>query len=108
MPTFVMDGNFSAEHLRPRGLGDDVALGDGQGFMVTDAPYKAHLANSREVSEVRHNRAWFLCGTHQSSNRNATRTKRSIAGLPHVLIWRPPASARWRAAAMVASFRTRL
>ncbi|EPS98310.1 hypothetical protein FOMPIDRAFT_59073, partial [Fomitopsis schrenkii] len=65
MPTFVMDGNFSAEHLRPRGLGDDVALGDGQGFMVTDAPYKAHLANSREVSEQ------SKCNAHKAVNRGA-------------------------------------
>lgn len=32
--------------------GDDVALSDGHGFMVTDSPYKEHLKVAKDVKEV--------------------------------------------------------
>lgn len=52
MQTFVMDGNFSAEHLKMRKPLDDVPLADGHGFMVTDASYKQHLSEATEDREV--------------------------------------------------------
>lgn len=52
MQTFVMDGNFSAEHLKMRRPGDDVPISDGHGFMVTDVPYKNHLKGAIEQREV--------------------------------------------------------
>ena len=56
MQTFVMDGNFSAEHLKMRRPTDDIPIADGHAFMVQAAPYAAHLkeaskaAGKREVS----------------------------------------------------------
>lgn len=52
MATIMQDGNFSAEHLKPRRADDDVPLNEGSGFMVTDGPYKAHLAEALETKQV--------------------------------------------------------
>lgn len=52
MRSIVMDGNFSAEHLRMRRPEDDVVLGDGDAFMVGDETYKKHLAIAIEHKEV--------------------------------------------------------
>lgn len=49
----VMDGNFTAEHLRTRRPDDDVWLGDGHGFMVAEARYKIHLAAAKESKQVK-------------------------------------------------------
>ena len=51
--TFVMDGNFSAEHLKMKLPLEDIALADGHGFMVTDKPYKQHVATAADRREVR-------------------------------------------------------
>ena len=47
-----MDGHFSAEHLKMRNPGDDVALTDGSGFMTQNGPYQRHLTIAREVRDV--------------------------------------------------------
>ncbi|KAH8087120.1 hypothetical protein BXZ70DRAFT_1011599 [Cristinia sonorae] len=39
----IQDGNFKAEHLLYKSLGSDVRLSDGQGFMVTSAPFRSHV-----------------------------------------------------------------
>ncbi|KAH9941379.1 hypothetical protein B0H21DRAFT_780214 [Amylocystis lapponica] len=46
---FMMDGNFSAEHLKMRRPANDVAISDGTGFMVGEGRYKAHLKVANEV-----------------------------------------------------------
>jgi hypothetical protein len=57
MRSFIMDGNFSAEHLKMRQPETDVQLTDGCGFMVTTQNYQAHLAVATEPSKVcSHNR----------------------------------------------------
>ena len=48
----MLDGNFHAEHLHLRRADDDVPINEGTGFMVTDAPYQAHLAEATESREV--------------------------------------------------------
>jgi hypothetical protein len=48
MRGFVMDGNFSAEHMAMRRPDDDVMLTDGAAFMVGTEDYKAHLAEAQE------------------------------------------------------------
>ena len=53
MRGFVMDGNFSAEHMAMKNPEDDVSLGDGAAFMVGTAEYKAHLAVASEDHQVR-------------------------------------------------------
>ena len=47
-----MDGNFSAEHVKMKKPGDDVALADGHGYFVTDADYKSHLKVASDAIEV--------------------------------------------------------
>ena len=52
MQTFVIDGNFSAEHLKMRQPANDISIADGHGFMVTDGPYKQHLLEATEDRQV--------------------------------------------------------
>ena len=52
MPKIMVDGWFGAQHLKMKYPEDDVPLADGYGFMVTDAPYKAHLAVALESYQV--------------------------------------------------------
>jgi hypothetical protein len=52
--SFVMDGNFKAEHMNMKNAGDDVSLSEGTGFMVKDKEYKEHIRVSKETKEVCH------------------------------------------------------
>ncbi|KAH9905103.1 uncharacterized protein B0H18DRAFT_964909 [Fomitopsis serialis] len=61
--SFVMDGNFSAEHLKMRSPKEDVSLADGHGFMVTEEPYKCHLKEAVEVREK------SSCHAHRAVNQ---------------------------------------
>lgn len=59
MKRFVVDGNFTAQHMNMRQPELDIYLSDGLGYMVTEAEYQAHLTSateSREVSQV----AWVV------------------------------------------------
>ncbi|KAH9024318.1 hypothetical protein EDB85DRAFT_2075192 [Lactarius pseudohatsudake] len=49
--TFIMDGNFSAEHMRCRTRETDVPLSSGMAFMANPNSYKAHLHSGQEVSQ---------------------------------------------------------
>lgn len=49
----MFDGNFSAEQIKMKHPEDDVLLSDGNGFLVTDAPYMDHLKVAKELKEVR-------------------------------------------------------
>ena len=51
-PSIVVDGNFKAEQINMRKPDDDIALIDGEGYMVTDGPYREHLKYSVESKEV--------------------------------------------------------
>jgi hypothetical protein len=48
----VVDGNFTADHLKMKNAHDDVALTDGDGYMVQEGPYQQHLEESPEVEVV--------------------------------------------------------
>ncbi|KAI5988638.1 hypothetical protein F5J12DRAFT_907686 [Pisolithus orientalis] len=50
--TFVMDSNFKAEHMLPKNAAKEVWLMDGNGFMVTSAPYKEYLTRTINQIEV--------------------------------------------------------
>jgi hypothetical protein len=50
--TFIMDGNFSAEHMRYRTTEKDVALSPGMAFMANPDLYKAHLQTGAEIIQV--------------------------------------------------------
>jgi len=50
--TFIMDGNFSAEHMRYRTREDDIALSPGMAFLANPDLYKAHLRSGAEMVQV--------------------------------------------------------
>ncbi|KAI6142698.1 hypothetical protein BKA82DRAFT_4017945 [Pisolithus tinctorius] len=74
--TIVMDGNFKAKHMLPKNAAKEVWLMDGNGFMVTSAPYKEYLTgtiNRIEKSD---------CNNHQAVNQaNAQRNKLESTGI---------------------------
>jgi hypothetical protein len=49
----VIDGNFKAEHLKMRNPDDDVALTDGDLYMVRSDDYERHLAHAKDTYLVR-------------------------------------------------------
>jgi hypothetical protein len=48
----VVDGNMSAQHMKMRRPELDVALTDGEGYVVQDAPYRGHLSVAVEIKQV--------------------------------------------------------
>ncbi|KAI6143082.1 hypothetical protein BKA82DRAFT_4017826 [Pisolithus tinctorius] len=69
--TFVMDGNFKAEHMLPKNAAEEVWLMDGNGFMVTSAPYKEYLTGTKSD-----------CNNHRAVNQaNAQRNKLESTGI---------------------------
>jgi hypothetical protein len=49
----VVDGNFSAEHMKMKCPKDDVWLSNGVGYMVEHEPYQNHLTMTIEAKQVR-------------------------------------------------------
>jgi hypothetical protein len=49
---FVIDGNFTAVHLRQKHPENDVWLTDGTGYMTQRVPYQEHLKVARNRTEV--------------------------------------------------------
>ncbi|KAF8260522.1 hypothetical protein EI94DRAFT_1773684 [Lactarius quietus] len=50
--TFIMDGKFSAEHMRHQSGERDISLSAGKAFMANPDTYKAHLRSGKETSQV--------------------------------------------------------
>jgi hypothetical protein len=50
--TFIMDGNFSAEHMRSRTREAEIPLSAGMAFMANPDSYKAHLRTGKEIAQV--------------------------------------------------------
>ena len=50
--TFIMDGNFSAEHMRYRTTDKEVSLSPGMAFMANPEIYKAHLRSGSEMHQA--------------------------------------------------------
>ncbi|KAG2111109.1 hypothetical protein DEU56DRAFT_762242 [Suillus clintonianus] len=51
MQRYVVDGNFTAQHMNMRQPHLDVSLSDGLGYMVTEAGYQAHLSSAMESKD---------------------------------------------------------
>ncbi|KAG0695343.1 hypothetical protein DFH29DRAFT_814295, partial [Suillus ampliporus] len=64
MRRYVVDGNFTAQHMKMKIPEDDVSLADGKGYMVTEGPYQAHIDDSKST-----------CSNHRAVN--ATNIQRS-------------------------------
>lgn len=50
--SIVIDGNFSAEHLKMRQPEQDIALSPGGRYMVEPKRYESHLNTGREIKQV--------------------------------------------------------
>lgn len=48
----VVDGNFTADHLRQKQNDLDVYLSEGQGMMTMQMPYMDHLGLAEDTMEV--------------------------------------------------------
>ncbi|KAG1729059.1 uncharacterized protein EDB91DRAFT_1085839 [Suillus paluster] len=74
--SFVMDGNFKAEHLHPIKPYDEVWLSDGLGFMVGKERYQKHLEEAADTVEK------SSCNNHRAVNQaNAARHKLESTGI---------------------------
>lgn len=49
---YVVDGNFTAQHMSMRKPQLDISLSDGLGYMVKDQEYQTHLSAAVESKEV--------------------------------------------------------
>ena len=52
--TFIMDGNFSAEHMRYKPGQKDIVLSAGMAFMANPDGYSTHIRTGKEISQVCH------------------------------------------------------
>ena len=50
--SIVIDGNFSAEHLKMRQPEEDIALSPGGRYMVEPKRYELHLSTGKEIKQV--------------------------------------------------------
>ncbi|KAG1722960.1 uncharacterized protein EDB91DRAFT_1255823 [Suillus paluster] len=77
--SFVMDGNFKAEHLHPIKPYDEVWLSDGLGFMVGKERYQKHLEEAADTVEK------SSCNNHWAVNQaNAARHKLESTGIGRI------------------------
>ncbi|KAI0257980.1 hypothetical protein BC834DRAFT_837287, partial [Gloeopeniophorella convolvens] len=58
--TFIMDGNFTAEHMRARTSDDEVPLSEGTSFIAEPTRYKEHL------STANHKKIKSTCNTYRA------------------------------------------
>ncbi|KAI6166492.1 hypothetical protein EDD17DRAFT_1752630 [Pisolithus thermaeus] len=62
MRQYVIDGNFTAQHMKMNKPELDVALSDGKGYMVSEGPYQNHLQHSLDSKER------STCSNHRAIN----------------------------------------
>ena len=48
----MVDGNFTAQHMKMRKPKDDVPLSDGLAYMVANEPYEKHVAQAANNEDV--------------------------------------------------------
>ncbi|KAG1866103.1 hypothetical protein F4604DRAFT_1881801 [Suillus subluteus] len=76
MQRYVVDGNFTAQHMKMKTPGDDVSLADGMGYMVTEGPYQTHVTESAEEREK------SSCSNHRAVNAaNVQRSNLRATGI---------------------------
>ncbi|KAG1797217.1 hypothetical protein EV424DRAFT_1475109 [Suillus variegatus] len=93
MKRFVVDGNFTAQHMNMQQPKLDIYLSDGLGYMVTEAEYQAHLTSateSRERSACSNHRAVNAANMNRSNLRatgvGATACARHGCFVPHSIV----------------------
>ncbi|KAH9038693.1 hypothetical protein EDB85DRAFT_1860301 [Lactarius pseudohatsudake] len=74
--TFIMDGNFSAEHMKHRPGEKDIALSAGMAFMANPDSYKAHLKSGQEIVQP------STCNTYRAIEQaNSSRAHLDVTGI---------------------------
>ena len=74
----MVDGNFSAEHLKMHKPEKDVSLTHGEGYIVEETDYQQHLKTGCELKEVGllmtlHQLRLILCEKSNCNNHRAIR-----------------------------------
>jgi len=52
MRSFVVDGNFTADHIKQTRPNDDVWLTNGEGMMTERTSYDAHIKAAKDIPDV--------------------------------------------------------
>ncbi|KAI6118065.1 hypothetical protein F5141DRAFT_1043887, partial [Pisolithus sp. B1] len=93
MRQYVIDGNFTAQHMKMNKPELDVALSDGKGYMVSEGPYQNHLQqslDSKERSTCSNHRAINAANINKSNLRStgigATAGARHGCFVPHSVV----------------------
>ncbi|KAF8431530.1 hypothetical protein L210DRAFT_3507864 [Boletus edulis BED1] len=74
--TFIMDGNFKAEHMHEKCPDNQIWLMDGHGYMVTRSEYQAYLKGTHHAHER------STCNNHQAVNQaNTSQGKLESTGI---------------------------
>ena len=82
--SIVIDGNFSAEHLKMRRPEADISLSPGGRYMVEPKRYELHLSTGKEIKQVCLFRRMNFSSFNAISHRNlcALTTRQSIMSIP--------------------------
>ncbi|KIK11700.1 hypothetical protein PISMIDRAFT_122258, partial [Pisolithus microcarpus 441] len=90
---YVIDGNFTAQHMKMNKPEMDVSLSDGKGYMVSEIPYQRHLQQSldnKERSTCSNHRAINAANINKSNLRStgigATACTRHGCFVPHSVV----------------------
>ncbi|KAN0086260.1 hypothetical protein V8E55_007394 [Tylopilus felleus] len=90
---YVVDGNFTAQHMKMKRPMNDVSLSDGLAYMVEDEPYQLHVASVAENTErstCQNHRAVNDANIAQSNLRatgiGATACARHSCFVPHSIV----------------------
>ncbi|KAI9437388.1 hypothetical protein BJY52DRAFT_1230141 [Lactarius psammicola] len=74
--TFIMDGNFSTEHMRYQMKEDNIALSPGMAFLANPDLYKAHLQSGAEMVQP------STCNTYKAIKQaNSSRPHLDVTGI---------------------------
>jgi hypothetical protein len=69
--SIVVDGNFSAEHLKMPRAEKDVRLSNGEGFIVEEVKYQKHLSEGLGTQDVGSNTESLTHAHIHNRNQNA-------------------------------------
>ncbi|KIK73054.1 hypothetical protein PAXRUDRAFT_179356, partial [Paxillus rubicundulus Ve08.2h10] len=73
---YVVDGNFSAQHMKMKIPEDDISLSDGLAYMVDSSAYTDHISRMVEAKDR------FTCQNHRAINAaNASRKFLRVTGI---------------------------
>ncbi|KIK81364.1 hypothetical protein PAXRUDRAFT_156288, partial [Paxillus rubicundulus Ve08.2h10] len=73
---YIVNGNFSAQHMKMKIPEDDISLSNGLAYMVESSAYDDHISRSVEAKEI------SICQNHRAVNAaNASRKNLIFTGI---------------------------